>query len=110
MSGGYFDYNQYRLEEIADEIGRLIENNNKVEDFGFARNYAPETLEKFRETAHALRRASDMVQRVDWLASGDDGEEHFHSRWKEEVRPCWAPPSTPEEVDSGGDSDKESVT
>jgi hypothetical protein len=26
-----------------------------------------------------------MAQRVDWLISGDDGEESFHQRWKEEL-------------------------
>jgi hypothetical protein len=30
-----------------------------------------------------------MAQRVDWLVSGDDGEESFMRRWEKEVRPSW---------------------
>ena len=32
-----------------------------------------------------LRRAEIYAQRVDYLISGDDGEESFHSRLKEEL-------------------------
>lgn len=85
MSGGYFDYNQYRLIDIADEIERAIEKNNKVDEFGFSQNFSSETLNKFRETIDILKKASLMVGRIDWLLSGDDGEESFHKRWKEEI-------------------------
>jgi len=37
------------------------------------------------ETIDILEIAEAMVQRVDWLLSGDDGEESFRSRWAEEV-------------------------
>jgi hypothetical protein len=30
-----------------------------------------------------------MAQRVDWLLSGDDGEDSFLLRWDEEVRAYW---------------------
>jgi len=83
MSGGHFDYNQYRIEEIADDIDRLIRTNNS------RRDYPPDILNKFREAEHTLRQAADMVQRVDWLVSCDDGEESFRSRWAKEVRPYW---------------------
>ena len=29
MSGGHFDYEQYKLEQIADSIERIIEGNKK---------------------------------------------------------------------------------
>ena len=77
MSGGHFDYNQYRCEEIADDIERLIARNN----------FSEETLAKFRLAAETCRLAAKMAQRVDWLASGDDGEETFHQRWDEEGLP-----------------------
>lgn len=83
MSGGHFDYNQYRIEEIADDIDRLIRTNNS------RRDYPPDILNKFREAEHTLRQAADMVQRVDWLVSCDDGEESFRNRWAKEVRPYW---------------------
>jgi hypothetical protein len=81
MSGGYFDYNQYTLDDVADQVKELVEKNKN--QF----NYKPNTIKKFQETIHFLRRTAEMVQRIDWLVSGDDGEESFHKRWKEEVRP-----------------------
>ncbi|MBW1902859.1 MAG: hypothetical protein JRJ20_14710 [Deltaproteobacteria bacterium] len=67
MSGGYFDYAQYRMEDIG-------------------RHYPPEIIERFREAAHTIRQAQEMAQRVDWLVSDDDGEKSFLRRWTDEVR------------------------
>ena len=91
MSGGHFEYQQYRIEDIAVAIDEMIGSNDdqSLDEWGQQRgdNYPPEILEKFREAAYTLRQAAEMVQRVDWLVSGDDGEESFLSRWEEEVRP-----------------------
>ena len=85
MSGGHFDYQQYRLYDIAHMIDELIAGNNIPNTFGHARNYSAETIAKFKLAAETLRRASAMAGRVDWLVSGDDSEETFHARWVEEV-------------------------
>jgi hypothetical protein len=79
MSGGKFEYVQYRISEAAEEVCSYAKECES--------EYTPETLAKFSECILALRRASAMLQRVDWLASGDDGEECFHRRWREEVSP-----------------------
>lgn len=93
MSGGHFDYQQYRIEDIAITIDKIIESNDDeaTDEYGFRRGYGylPEILEKFKEASHTLRQAADMAQRVDWLVSGDDGEESFLTRWSKEVRPYW---------------------
>lgn len=90
ISGGHFDYQQYRLEDIASTINELIGTNDdeRLDEYGYPKGsgYSPETIARFREASHALRRARDMAQRVDWLVSGDDGEESFHRRWEKEVR------------------------
>jgi hypothetical protein len=96
MSGGHFDYQQYRIEDIARSIDELIESNdndsvNEYSDrLGF--KYPHEIIEKFKETSHTLRQAADMAQRVDWLVSGDNGEDSFLTRWEKEVRPYWQKP------------------
>lgn len=93
MSGGAFDYNQYRIEDIAREIQALIETNDDQTrgQYGgtVGSNYPPAIIAKFAETVHTLKQAAEMVQRVDWLISGDDGEESFLTRWAREVRPYW---------------------
>ena len=86
MSGGRFNYLQYRLFEIEEEIQNIIDNNDIPDEWGGVYDYSEETLEKFREAIHTLDRARNMAQRIDYLVSGDDGEESFHKRWKEDVK------------------------
>ena len=88
MSGGHFDYNQYRLHEMADEIERLISRNGRdpEPDESFWRyDYSPQTIKQFRIAMQLLRRAAVYVQRIDWLVSGDDSEESFHDRLMDEL-------------------------
>lgn len=90
MSGGYFDYAQYRMEDVATEIDELIKINDNAEkdEWGdhIGYHFPPEIIERFKEAAHVTRRAQEMIQRIDWLVSGDDGEESFMTRWDNEVR------------------------
>ncbi len=105
MSGGHFDYNQYRIEGIADEIENFIENNGrektkeelKDERWGdpdwyekypedkFHSEYPDEVIEKFKEAVELLRKATVYVNRIDYLICGDDGEENFLRRLKEDL-------------------------
>lgn len=89
MSGGHFDYQQYRIEDIAVEIDELIKHNEDetLNSWGERRGrfYSQDTIAKFKEAVTTLRRAAQMAQRIDWLVSGDDGEESFHRRWKDEI-------------------------
>ena len=101
MSGGHFDYSQYKITEIADEIQSKIDKNGteipekerwnnqewyeKYPDDKFYRNYPDEILNEFKEAIRILRKAAVYAQRVDWLLSGDDGEESFLMRLKEEL-------------------------
>jgi hypothetical protein len=86
MSGGHFGYQQYRLNDIASMVDELIERNDVPDEFEYVRNYTPETIEKFRLASRVLRVAAIMTQRIDWLVSGDDGEDTFHERLKEDLR------------------------
>jgi len=89
MSGGHFDYQQYRLNDIAEQINELIADNDNTEkdEYGYEGNhYSDETIQKFKYAVKFLHVASIMVQRIDWLVSGDDGEEEFHERWKEDLK------------------------
>ena len=73
MSGGHFDFKQYQIEYIAEEIDDAIEKNDDetLNEWGGRRGngYPPEVIEKFREAAHTLRQAAEMAQRIDWLLS-----------------------------------------
>ena len=90
MSGGHFDYQQYNIEQIANEVEQLIITNNSTEkdvfgnDKGF--HYGPETIEEFKIGLEYLRKAAIYTQRIDWLVSGDDGEDTFHDRLQKELK------------------------
>ena len=88
MSGGRFDYVQFRFGEIVESIRSTIANNDSTEKDKWGQDIGehlpPDIIAKFSETADAVERAEKMVTRVDWLLSGDDGEDCFRRRWKEE--------------------------
>lgn len=96
MSGGHFDYDQYRIQNIANSVDRLIKQNGKEIEYpkGYIMSeydsthyyeYPPKVIEKFKEGLEILRKAEIYAQRIDWLVSGDDGEESFLSRLKEDL-------------------------
>lgn len=73
MSGGYFDYNQYRINDIADQIERVIENNDE-------NRFSQPIIGHMKVALYYLKLASIYTHRIDWLLSGDDGEESFIQR------------------------------
>lgn len=105
MSGGRWDYIQYRFTDVVDDIERLIEQNGKLKSEeelkGYSWNdedwynkypedryhyeYPEEVLEEFKNAAEAVKLAQIYIHRIDWLLSGDDGEESFLRRLKEEL-------------------------
>ena len=89
MSGGHFQYKQYEFGQIADEIEQIILDNDskEVNEYGDAKGYgySPETIAKFKIARMSLLLAQIYVQRIDWLVSGDDGDDSFHSRLKQDL-------------------------
>lgn len=89
MSGGHFDYKQYCLDDMAQEIDELIESNNSSEtnEYGdvIGRNYPEDIIGEFKKASKMLKLCEIYVQRIDWLVSGDDGEDCFRKRLKEEL-------------------------
>ena len=80
MSGGYFSCSQSNVSWIADEIEALI--HNRSQDFD---DWPPEVIEQFQIAVKKLREAYVYAQRIDWLVSGDDGEDSFLRRLKEDL-------------------------
>jgi len=105
MSGGAFDYSQYKIGYIADQIEETVIKNGvektpeeikndwhnnewyeKYPEDKFHYKYPDEVIEKMKEAVKALKIAQVYAQRVDWLLSGDDGEESFLSRLDDELK------------------------
>ena len=106
MSGGAFNYDQRKIGYIAEEIEEIIEKNGRektpkeLKDEGwrdpdwykkypedlFHHKYPDEVIEKMKDAVRALKIAEEYAQRVDWLISGDDGEESFLRRLDENLK------------------------
>lgn len=114
MSGGHFDYQQYKIEEIADSVEVYLNGHElderDLEDY--ERDYEKgwydedtikyirkhkrtipnhmefgnDTLKELRKGLKILRKAYVYAQRIDWLISGDDGEETFLERLKKDLK------------------------
>ena len=102
MSGGHFDYGQYRIEKIADEIELHLDRQGKEipidcrwcspdyydnnPDKKFYPMESPEIQDRMREAIKALRIAYVYAQRIDWYLSGDDGDDDsFLKRLEEDL-------------------------
>ena len=96
MSGGHFNYRENQIGDAASDIDELIEVNDSetLDRYGerIGNSYPPEIIEKLAEAAHTLRQAAEMVKRIDYLVSGDDGQDTFLRLWQTEVRKSWDAP------------------
>jgi hypothetical protein len=90
MSGGAFQYKQYELGHIADQIEDKIINNDSTEedDYGWEKgeHYKPEVISRLKDAVTALRVAQVYAQRADWLFSCDDGEDSFLRRLASDLK------------------------
>lgn len=84
MSGGHFSYKQYYINDIIDSIEKIIENESN-EDSEYNYGFSEATLKEFELAILVLKVAEVYAQRIDWLISGDDGEDTFHKRLLEDM-------------------------
>ena len=96
MSGGTFDYSQRTIELIADDIEQtILEAGRKIPDVLLEEHqhrYSREIpLEEQyyssynRKAVYILRMAYIYAQRIDWMLSGDDGEDDLVRRLNQEL-------------------------
>lgn len=82
MSGGAFTYLQYKIHDIVEGIQDIIDRNDSMPP---QLRYSEKTIEEFKNGIYFLQAAEIYAQRIDWLISGDDSEETFHKRLKEDL-------------------------
>ena len=105
MSGGHFEYQQHRINVIIESIQEEIDKNGrektkeelrewggydpeyyeKYPDEKYYHEYSADVINEFKIGVEKLKEAYIYAQRIDWLLSGDDGEESFLKRLKEEL-------------------------
>lgn len=96
MSGGHFNYNQHFINDIADDIEELIEKNNVKPEYWSEitweqsnhQVYQMDIIEEFKKAVKILRKAYIYAHRIDRLVSGDDGEDYFLQKLREDLDKC----------------------
>lgn len=76
MSGGYFDYNQFKLQNIADDLRNLVEDDERlkfVED-------KQSLFEEIDKLINMLDYSSKIIHHIDYLLSDDISEEVMWKR------------------------------
>lgn len=89
MSGGHFDYQQRNITDIAESIKTLISNEQSAGTNMYGetlkQGFSAETIAEFEHGVLLLEQAAIYAQRIDWLISGDDGEDDFHRRLNDDL-------------------------
>lgn len=105
MSGGHWDYIQYRFTDVVEDVKGLVKKNGKLKtkeelsngsyydpeyyekypDEKYHYKYPDEVIKEFKKGIKIIAQAQIYMQRMDWLMSGDDGEESFMERLKEDL-------------------------
>ena len=78
-----------RISEFM-EGDKLIEvkeiKYQEYEDGEYYPEYTEETIQIFKDAVKILRKAAIYAQRIDWLLSGDDGEDNLKERLEKELK------------------------
>ncbi len=85
MSGGYFRHTDSHISIIADDIQHAIETNHEKNEWNESRDYSDETIAKFQIAINQLHKAYAMVRMIDYLLSGDSGEDSFNRQWDNQL-------------------------
>lgn len=97
MSGGAFEYNQHRIQCIIEDLEEEIERNGKKIEYEpgytpyeweleYNYEYPQDVIAEFKKGLYILKQAYIYTQRIDYLLSGDDGEDSFRKRLKEDLK------------------------
>ena len=101
MSGGTFDYDQFKIGKIADDIQNHLDRQGKLKDdvndvyrrdfyaeypeAKFYEIYQSEVQEAMKAGINALKIAEVYAHRIDYFLAGDDGDENFLKRLQDEL-------------------------
>ncbi len=77
MSGGAFDYNCFKISQFAEDLKQKIEDNHKKEENWDGYNYSDYTIKGLRISQSLIEVAGKVAYAVEWLYSGDYGEQTF---------------------------------
>lgn len=85
MSGEIFDYKEFWIDQLADELEVAIFNEEaKIKD-NSQWHYSKDTIRFMKKVYRRLREDYVYAKRLAYLLSGDDGEEDLMPRIREDL-------------------------
>jgi hypothetical protein len=82
MSGGHFNdigYVYYKVQQFADELETEIIENNTLDEY----NYSDNVITILKKQLPEIHKIAKIMRHIDYLYSGDCGEESFMERMSE---------------------------
>ena len=86
MSGGHFGncgYDYYKVAQFADELEEEIANNFTEDEYGYTPNHSKEVIVYLLDQLPKMRKMAEIMRHIDYLYSGDHGDDSFMSRVQE---------------------------
>jgi len=90
MSGGHFNdcgYIYYKVRQFADELKGEIDTNGKEgntdDGYSWYPNHSHEVIEYLKEQVPKMRKMAEIMRHIDYLYSGDHGDDSFMKLVKE---------------------------
>lgn len=73
MSGGYFDYEERKLETIGEKLDEAVKWAKDLD-------MSDRTVREFKRAKRLVEHTYAYLHRIDLLLSADDSEETFHEQ------------------------------
>lgn len=73
MSGGSFDYAYFHFSKFADDLESCVINSKEY-------HLSEEWINKMKKSLELFRFCSELSHEIEWVYSGDTGEESFKER------------------------------
>jgi len=84
MSGGSFDYNCFKISQFAEELKNRIDENDHEDEYGYyTSRFNKKTISELTRCQKIIELAGKLAHDIEWLYSGDIGEETFMKRLDE---------------------------
>lgn len=88
MSGGHFNYLQYNVSQLADDIKaesiKYSSDSDDNEEYKW-KKFPDEILKEMKSLSRDLERNYERVHNLDWFLSGDYGEDTYLKCIKENI-------------------------
>jgi hypothetical protein len=83
MSGGAFEYSQYKIWEIAEAIRiRIAQYRKGHRNHDLSEAFLQEMIDFYRKA----QEFAVLTHRMDWVLSGDDGEDDYFEKLAKDMR------------------------